>query len=40
MESIANVFFITAGTFAAVSIYGFITKKDLSSLSGACLCHT
>lgn len=32
MESIANVFFITAGTFAAVSIYGFITKKDLSSL--------
>jgi FtsH-binding integral membrane protein len=30
-ESIASVFFITAGTFAAVSIYGFITKKDLST---------
>lgn len=31
MESLASVFFITAGTFAAVSIYGFITKKDLST---------
>lgn len=30
-ESIASVFFITAGTFAVVSLYGFITKKDLSS---------
>jgi FtsH-binding integral membrane protein len=29
--SIASVFFITAGTFAALSIYGFITKKDLST---------
>lgn len=29
--SIASVFFITAGTFATVSIYGFITKKDLST---------
>ena len=29
--SIANVFFITAGTFAAISIYGFVTKKDLST---------
>ena len=31
MGSIANVFFITAGTFAVVSIYGFVTKKDLTS---------
>ena len=31
MESLASVFFITAGTFAAVSIYGFVTKKDLST---------
>lgn len=30
-ESLSSVLFITAGTFAAVSIYGFITKKDLSS---------
>ncbi len=28
--SIARVFFITAGTFAAMSIYGYTTKKDLS----------
>lgn len=31
MESLASVFFITAGTFAIVSIYGFVTKKDLST---------
>ena len=29
--SIASVFFITAGTFATLSIYGFVTKKDLST---------
>lgn len=29
-ESIARVFFITAGTFAAMSIYGYTTKTDLS----------
>lgn len=32
MTSIANVFFITAGTFAAMSLIGFFTKTDLSSL--------
>ena len=31
-ESITSVFFITAGTFAVVSAFGYITKKDLSSL--------
>ncbi|MCB1532114.1 MAG: Bax inhibitor-1/YccA family protein [Alphaproteobacteria bacterium] len=31
-ESIARVFFITAGMFAATSIYGYTTKKDLTSL--------
>ena len=30
-ESLSTVFFITSGTFAAVSVYGFVTKKDLSS---------
>lgn len=30
--SIAQVFFITAATFASASIYGYTTKKDLSSL--------
>jgi FtsH-binding integral membrane protein len=29
--SIAATFFITAGMFAAMAVYGFVTKKDLSS---------
>ena len=28
--SIARVFFITAGTFAGMSLYGYTTKKDLT----------
>jgi FtsH-binding integral membrane protein len=31
-ESIIKTFFITAGTFAATSIYGYTTKTDLSSM--------
>ena len=31
-ESIARVFFITAGMFSATSIYGYTTKKDLSGM--------
>ena len=30
-SSIASTFFITAGTFGAMSLYGYFTKKDLSS---------
>lgn len=30
--SIAQVFFITAATFAGASLYGYVTKKDLSGL--------
>ncbi len=30
--SVARVFFITAGTFAGMSLYGYTTKKDLSGL--------
>jgi len=30
--SIANTFFITAGTFAAMSVYGYTTKRDLTSM--------
>jgi FtsH-binding integral membrane protein len=30
--SVARVFFITAGTFAAMSIYGYTTRRDLSQL--------
>ncbi len=29
-SSIAQTFFITAGTFAAMSLFGYFTKKDLS----------
>ena len=30
--SITRVFFITAGTFGAMSIYGYTTKRDLTKL--------
>jgi FtsH-binding integral membrane protein len=30
--SIARVFFITAGTFAGMSLYGYTTKRDLTSI--------
>jgi uncharacterized protein len=30
--SIARVFFITAGTFAGMSLYGYTTKRDLSQM--------
>lgn len=32
MGSIANMFFITAGTFAAMALFGTVTRKDLSKL--------
>lgn len=32
MESIASVFFITAGTFGVMAFIGYTTKKDLTSL--------
>lgn len=31
MYSVAQVFFITAGTFFAMSLYGYTTRKDLTS---------
>ncbi|MAH83951.1 MAG: hypothetical protein CBB68_06250 [Rhodospirillaceae bacterium TMED8] len=31
-ESVARVFFITAGAFAGLSLYGYTTKKDLSGM--------
>jgi FtsH-binding integral membrane protein len=30
-ESVARVFFITAGTFGATSLYGYTTKRDLTN---------
>ncbi len=32
MESVARAFFITSGMFGFMSIYGYTTKKDLSSM--------
>ena len=32
ISTIGNVFFITAGTFGAMALYGYTTKKDLSGL--------
>ncbi|MGX7420499.1 Bax inhibitor-1/YccA family protein [Carnobacterium gallinarum] len=34
LGNIASAFMITAGTFAAMSIYGFVTKRDMTSLGG------
>src|SRR4051812_27696444 len=31
-ESIVRVFFITAGTFAAMSVFGYATRRDLTKL--------
>ena len=31
-ETIATTFFVTAGTFAAISIYGYFTSNDLSRM--------
>lgn len=32
MASIASTFFITAGTFGVMSLYGYYTKRDLTSI--------
>jgi FtsH-binding integral membrane protein len=32
MPSITRIFFITAGTFAGMSIYGYTTKRDLTGM--------
>jgi hypothetical protein BACCOPRO_03595 len=37
MTSIASVFFVTAGTFAVMSVYGTLTKTDLSRMGNFCL---
>ena len=35
--SIAATFFVTAGTFAGLSVYGFTTKQDLTSVGSFCI---
>ncbi len=34
--SIASTFFITAGTFGVMSIYGYFTRRDLTSMGNLC----
>lgn len=36
-SSVASVFFITAGTFGSMSAYGYLTKKDLTSVGSFCI---
>jgi FtsH-binding integral membrane protein len=33
-QSVTQVFFVTAGTFAAMSLYGYTTRADLTKLGG------
>ncbi len=35
-QSIAGAFFITAGTFGVMSLYGYLTKRNLSSIGNIC----
>lgn len=37
LGSIAYTFFITSGVFLAMSIYGFVTKKDLNTFGSYCV---
>ncbi|SPD75207.1 conserved hypothetical protein; putative inner membrane protein [uncultured Desulfobacterium sp.] len=36
-SSISSTFFICAGTFAGCSVYGWTTKRDLTSIAGFCM---
>lgn len=37
MSSIATTFFVTAGTFGAMAIFGSVTKKDLTRIGSLCI---
>ena len=36
LGSVAHVFFVTCGTFAGMSIYGYVTRRDLSGIGSFC----
>ena len=36
-SSIVSTFFITAGTFGAMALYGYITKQDLTRIGNLCI---
>lgn len=37
MSSIATTFFVTAGTFGVMAVFGYITKKDLTRIGNLCI---
>lgn len=37
MSSIATTFFVTAGTFGAMAVFGYVTKKDLTKIGNLCI---
>lgn len=37
MSSIASTFFVAAGTFGIMALYGYITKSDLTRIGNICL---
>ena len=36
-SSIASTFFVTAGTFGVMCVYGYVTRRDLTSIGNICL---
>lgn len=36
-SSIATTFFVTAGTFGAMALFGYITRRDLSRIGSLCI---
>lgn len=36
MSSIATTFFVTAGTFGIMALFGYVTKKDLTRIGSLC----
>ncbi len=37
MSSIASTFFVAAGTFGVMALYGYVTKSDLTRIENICL---
>lgn len=37
MSSIASTFFVAAGTFGVMTLYGYVTKSDLTRIGNICL---
>ena len=37
LSSIAATFFVTAGTFGAMALFGYVTKKDLTRIGSLCI---